>query len=102
MKSDKFIRRMNTSDEQGQEPSGGMVPLNQAREIWDTNASFWDDYMGEGNDFQRLLIGPTTERLLELRGGETVLDIACGNGPVRCGGVHHGVGCKPSAGYGRN
>jgi 2-polyprenyl-3-methyl-5-hydroxy-6-metoxy-1,4-benzoquinol methylase len=36
--------------------------------------------MGEGNDFQRLLIGPATENLLELRGGELVLDIACGNG----------------------
>jgi SAM-dependent methyltransferase len=52
----------------------------EVREIWEQNAGFWDDYMAEGNDFQRLLIGPATERLLELQPGEQVLDIACGNG----------------------
>jgi len=36
--------------------------------------------MGEGNDFVEVLIWPATERLLELRPGERVLDIACGNG----------------------
>jgi SAM-dependent methyltransferase len=34
----------------------------------------------EGNAFQRVLLGPSTERLLDLQPGETVLDIACGNG----------------------
>jgi 2-polyprenyl-3-methyl-5-hydroxy-6-metoxy-1,4-benzoquinol methylase len=53
---------------------------DETQAIWDQNAAFWDDYMGEGNSFQRLLIGPTTENLLELQGGELVLDIACGNG----------------------
>ena len=52
----------------------------EVQAIWDQNAPFWDDYMGEGNAFQRLLIGPATERLLDLRPGEQVLDIACGNG----------------------
>jgi 2-polyprenyl-3-methyl-5-hydroxy-6-metoxy-1,4-benzoquinol methylase len=53
---------------------------NAAREIWDTNAAWWDGVYGEGNAFQRELIGPATERLLDLRPGETVLDAACGNG----------------------
>src|SRR5262249_4620313 len=35
---------------------------------------------GEGNDFVEVLIWPTTEKLLALRPGERVLDIACGNG----------------------
>ncbi len=53
---------------------------DETRAVWDRNAAFWDDYMGEGNDFQRLLVGPATEKLLELQGGELILDIACGNG----------------------
>jgi 2-polyprenyl-3-methyl-5-hydroxy-6-metoxy-1,4-benzoquinol methylase len=47
---------------------------------WNQNAAFWDDHMGEGNDFVNVLIWPATERLLELRKGERILDIACGNG----------------------
>ena len=52
----------------------------QAQEIWNRNAEWWDEQTGEGNKFQRVLIGPATERLLALRPGERVLDIACGNG----------------------
>jgi 2-polyprenyl-3-methyl-5-hydroxy-6-metoxy-1,4-benzoquinol methylase len=52
----------------------------ETQEIWDQNAAFWDEYMGEGGVFQRKLIGPATERLLALKPGEHVLDIACGNG----------------------
>ena len=53
---------------------------NETRDIWDQNAAFWDDYMREGNDFQRLLIGPTVERLLELQAGQRILDVAGVNG----------------------
>jgi SAM-dependent methyltransferase len=52
----------------------------QTHEIWNANAAFWDKYMGEGGSFQQSLIGPTTERLLDLTPGERVLDMACGNG----------------------
>ena len=52
----------------------------ETREAWNQNAAFWDERMGEGNDFVEVLIWPATERLLELRPGERVLDIACGNG----------------------
>ena len=49
-------------------------------EIWDRNAECWDRRMGEGNDHHNVLIRPAQERLLELRPGELVLDVACGNG----------------------
>jgi ubiquinone/menaquinone biosynthesis C-methylase UbiE len=48
--------------------------------IWDQNAEHWDSRMGEGNAFQRVLIGPACERLLNLKEGQTVLELACGNG----------------------
>ncbi|HEU0025790.1 MAG TPA: class I SAM-dependent methyltransferase [Ktedonobacterales bacterium] len=48
--------------------------------IWEANAAFWDERMGEGNCFQRLLVAPATERLLAPRVGERVLEVACGNG----------------------
>lgn len=48
--------------------------------IWDRNADFWDENMGEGNAFHKLLIEPSQLRLLDLEGGETILDVACGNG----------------------
>jgi 2-polyprenyl-3-methyl-5-hydroxy-6-metoxy-1,4-benzoquinol methylase len=55
--------------------------LNQeVRAIWDQNALFWDERMGEGNRFHKTLIEPTQERLLNVRPGERILDIACGNG----------------------
>lgn len=50
------------------------------QDAWNQNAEFWDEKMGEGNLFQRVLVGPTTERMLELKPGELVLEIACGNG----------------------
>jgi len=52
----------------------------RAVDIWEKNAAFWDDRFGEGNQFQNLLIGPATGRLLDIRPGEIVLDAACGNG----------------------
>lgn len=66
------------ADEQDPSDRRQLVPETQA--IWDSKAEFWDDRMGEGNRFQLVLIGPATERLLALRPGERVLDIACGNG----------------------
>ena len=53
---------------------------SEVRSIWDRNAEFWDSRMGDGNRWHRELIAPNQERLLDLREGETVLDVACGNG----------------------
>lgn len=54
----------------------------ETRDIWDAKADFWDERMGEGNQFQQFLVGPSTERLLALHAGERVLEIACGNGQM--------------------
>ncbi len=53
---------------------------DENRRIWDTNACWWDDRIGDGNDFQTLLIEPATERLLSVSSGDAILDIACGAG----------------------
>jgi ubiquinone/menaquinone biosynthesis C-methylase UbiE len=55
--------------------------LNRAvRDTWDRKATFWDQRMGDGNLFQRVLLGPATERLLRVEAGQRILDVACGNG----------------------
>lgn len=53
---------------------------NQAREAWNTNASFWDHRMAEGNDFFAQLVWPGVEELLQPQAGDRLLDVACGNG----------------------
>jgi 2-polyprenyl-3-methyl-5-hydroxy-6-metoxy-1,4-benzoquinol methylase len=52
----------------------------ETRQAWRANAGFWDDRMGEGNDFVEILTWPSTVRLLAPQAGERILDIACGNG----------------------
>jgi 2-polyprenyl-3-methyl-5-hydroxy-6-metoxy-1,4-benzoquinol methylase len=52
----------------------------ETRDAWETNAAYWDTRIGEGNDFVETLIWPVTQRLLDLRPGQSVLDAACGNG----------------------
>jgi SAM-dependent methyltransferase len=65
--------------EQDQNPP--LIPsARDIRDTWERIAGWWDAAIGEGNDFQRELIMPATDRLLGLRPGDVVLDIACGNG----------------------
>lgn len=52
----------------------------ETREAWDHNATYWDQRIGEGNDFVNILIWPPTLQLLDLKQGDCILDIACGNG----------------------
>ncbi|MEP6759203.1 MAG: methyltransferase domain-containing protein [Actinomycetota bacterium] len=53
---------------------------DDVRQCWDALASYWDEQMEAGNTWQRTLIAPAVERLLELRAGERVLELSCGNG----------------------
>ena len=55
-------------------------PNQEALDVWNENAHFWHERMGEGNDFVQVLQWPAIERLLAVRPGERVLDIATGNG----------------------
>ena len=56
------------------------IIIDEVHDIWNKNAAFWDEHMGEGNDFHRLLIEPGQIELLEIKPGDSILDIACGNG----------------------
>jgi 2-polyprenyl-3-methyl-5-hydroxy-6-metoxy-1,4-benzoquinol methylase len=54
---------------------------DDSKSRWDEIAEFWDDYMGENsNRFHREIVRPKTEELLAVNEGQTILDIACGNG----------------------
>lgn len=59
----------------------GVEQDNQlARQAWNANARFWNERMGEGNDFFELLLWPATLRLLDPKAGQRLLDVGCGNG----------------------
>jgi 2-polyprenyl-3-methyl-5-hydroxy-6-metoxy-1,4-benzoquinol methylase len=53
---------------------------NEVTEIWNANAAFWDSRMGEGNDFHKILLEPNQLEMLDIKKGDLILDIACGNG----------------------
>ena len=61
---------------------GTAANSDEVRQAWNANATFWDSRMGEGNSFHRTLLLPSIERLLSLKSGERVLDVACGNGQL--------------------
>jgi len=52
----------------------------QSLSAWNQIAGYWNERMGEGNDFVDLLIWPCVERLIGSLDGRRVLDIGCGNG----------------------
>ena len=52
----------------------------ETRQAWNANAAFWDEKMAEGNDFFNVLIWPAALRLLDPQPGQSILDIATGNG----------------------
>ncbi len=67
---------MTADEETGDNPA-----LNsESRRIWDRNAEWWDDRIGDGNAYQVELIEPAQEQLVKIEPGTTVLDVACGAG----------------------
>lgn len=80
---------MNNSEETQNPPAAAAedtaakIRLELAQEaarIWEANAGWWDETIGEGNQFHQALVSPSVERLLAIKPGERILDIACGNG----------------------
>jgi SAM-dependent methyltransferase len=53
---------------------------DETRNAWNANAAFWDQKVGEGNDFFNILQWPAILRLLDPQEGQHILDIATGNG----------------------
>ncbi|MFY1112533.1 MAG: class I SAM-dependent DNA methyltransferase [Methanosarcinaceae archaeon] len=53
----------------------------ESLQAWEANADYWDSKMGDNsNYFHCHLVRPNTEKLLDIKYGDFVLDIACGNG----------------------
>jgi 2-polyprenyl-3-methyl-5-hydroxy-6-metoxy-1,4-benzoquinol methylase len=73
LNSESFLAEIEMTD-------GSRHANEETRQVWNDNAGFWDERMGEGNDFVETLIWPATLRLLAPQPGEHILDIACGNG----------------------
>lgn len=64
--------------------------------VWEANADFWDQKMGEkGNRWHLELIAPASIELLELNPGDKLLDIGCGNGLFARNMQRRGI--KPTA-----
>jgi 2-polyprenyl-3-methyl-5-hydroxy-6-metoxy-1,4-benzoquinol methylase len=60
---------------------GDFPALNaEAMGAWEAVADWWDQATAEADDFHRQVVIPATDRLLAVRPGERVLDVACGNG----------------------
>ena len=38
----------------------------ETRDAWNVNAAYWDERMGEGNDFVEVLIWPALQRMLDV------------------------------------
>lgn len=66
--------------------------LEKSLSIWEYNAEHWDDYMGDmSNDFHRNVVRPKVTELLDIKEGDLILDISCGNGNYSAFMAEHGA-----------
>ena len=60
---------------------GENMGTEESKKIWEENAQFWDNAMGdESNEFHREVVRPKVTELLSPDPSDYILDIACGNG----------------------
>lgn len=60
---------------------GENMGTEESKKIWEENAQFWDNAMGdESNEFHREVVRPKVTELLSPNPADYILDIACGNG----------------------
>ncbi len=66
--------------------------VEDSLKAWEFNAEFWDNYMGDlSNDFHRNVVRPKVSELLDIKAGDFILDIACGNGNYSDYMAEHGA-----------
>lgn len=73
-------------------PAAGSNKKSAATQGWDPVAAWYDKLVGEsGSDYHRHVILPAALRLLDVRPGESVIDVCCGQGvlakPLLAAGV---------------
>ena len=60
---------------------GENMGTEESKKIWEENAQFWDNAMGDkSNEFHREVVRPKVTELLSPNPADYILDIACGNG----------------------
>ena len=60
---------------------GENMGTEESKKIWEENAQFWDNAMGdESNEFHREVVRPKVTELLSPNPADYILDIACDNG----------------------
>jgi len=58
-----------------------MTGINQENlSIWEKISDFWDERIGQGNKFQKLMVFPVAKELLQLSKDDTLLEIGCSSG----------------------
>ncbi len=67
---------------------------DEVRSVWDDNAAFWDNHVGEeGNVFARTLVYPTAERQLALQPGWRVLELPAPTATLPAGSRRRSARC---------
>lgn len=56
--------------------------IDESNEAWKKLAEWWDNDIGDGDPYHRLLVFPQMIELTDCKLGQKLLDIACGNGTL--------------------